>query len=268
MSRIQDILAKADRDGTAGRTLTQPVRLTAPPVPAFDGTAALGPAYRPAAIDSVEPRVGQATLHPRLISAISPHSPAAEQYRAIRTRISQRHDTAPLRTILVTSPGEGDGKSITAVNLALTMAQEFQRRVVLVDANLRHPAGHELLGLERSPGLADVLADRASLDEALVALTDYGLTVLPAGEPPAFPAELLGSAAMRQTLDALSTRFDRVVIDAPAAAPLADAGTVAPLADGVLMVVRAGRTLRPALDDALLAFDAPRIVGIVLNDVR
>lgn len=259
MSRIQDILAKAERDGTTGR-------LTAPPpvTPTTAGTSALDPAYAPLA-EPAGPRTAIATLHPALVAAIAPHSRVSEQYRGIRARIAQREASGPLRAIVITSPGAGDGKSITAANLALTMAQEFQRTVVLVDTDLRGAAVHQLFGVERGPGLAEVLAGTASLDEALVHLPDHRLTILPAGETPAFPAELLGSAAMRRLTDTLRTRFDRLLFDAPAVAPLADTGTLAPLADGAVMVVRAGVTTRPALDEALQAFADEKVLGVVLN---
>ena len=273
MSRIQDILAKADRDGLTRRgAMSSPVQPLAP----IEGTAALDTAdFTPAPAPSmaapaavVETRTAIATLHPALIAAINPHSAAAEQYRSIRTRMAHREGHATLRTVMITSPAAGDGKSITAVNLALTMAQELQRSVVLVDTDLRGPSAHALLGLASTPGLAEVLAGDATLDEALVYLPDLRLTLLPGGGVPQFPTELLGSNAMRRTIDALRTRFDRLVLDAPAVAPLADTGTVAPLADGIVMVVRAGVTQRPTLEQALAAFEKDQVVGIVLNEAH
>jgi capsular exopolysaccharide synthesis family protein len=171
----------------------------------------------------------------------------------------------PLRTLMITSPGEGDGKSVTAANLALAMAQEFQRRVVLVDADLRGPSAHTLFGLSGAPGLSELLSGEASIDDVIVYLPDYRLSVIPAGRTPQFPTELLGSAAMRRAIDTLRARFDRILLDLPAVVPLADVGTVAPLADGVLMVVRAGVTLRPALDQALAGFEQDKVLGVVLN---
>jgi capsular exopolysaccharide synthesis family protein len=278
MSRIQEILAKADREGTTRR-----VPAAASPAPtvvsgavaqAVDGSAALEPtpfvapaAHSAARAESrVEMRIAQATLHPALVAAIAPHSSAAEQYRAIRTRLTQREESGPLRAVAVTSPSSGDGKSVTAANLALTMAQEYQRRVILIDADLRDPAVHALFAIERGPGLSEVLTGEASLDDALVHLPDFRLTLLPAGGVPDYPTELLGSHAMRRALDALRTRFDRILLDLPPVTPLADARAVAPFVDGALMVVRAGLTQRPALDQALAAFDEDAIIGLVLND--
>ena len=297
MSRIQDILARAERDGMTRRTQAEPANApaSAPVIAPVSGSSALDTAPyvtpvesavgrgvsaspggsdkgRPTAVTTATelaaPRTARATLHPALVSAIAPHSVVAERYRAIRTRLTMSEEAGPLRSILVTSPGSGDGKSITAANLALTMAQEFQRNVVLVDADLRGSSVHALFGIDGTPGLADVVAGDASLDDALVYLPDYRLTVLPAGRTPRFPTELLGSTAMRRTIDALRARFDRILIDLPAVTPLADVGTVAPLADGVVMVVRAGITRRPVLDQALDAFNEHKVLGIVLNDAN
>jgi capsular exopolysaccharide synthesis family protein len=168
--------------------------------------------------------------------------------------------------IAVTSPAKGDGKSLTVANLALTMAQEFQQRVLVVDADLRRPTVHHLFGLGDGPGLGDVLMNVAELDHALVSLPEYHLTVLPAGVPPSHPAELLGSAAMRRLLDTLRTRFDRILIDVPPVAPLADLHILAPMVDGLLMIVRAGVTPKPAIERALAGLDLSKVLGLVLNE--
>jgi capsular exopolysaccharide synthesis family protein len=271
------------------RTQTEPVITAAPPVIApVHGSSALDTApyvgttagaagkVRPATVmaraaetarlDVAEMRTARATLHPALVAAISPHSVVAERYRGIRGRITAAEEAGPLRSIVVTSPGPRAGKSITAANLALAMAQEYQRNVVLVDASLRGSSVHRLFGIDAGPGLADVLAGDASLEQALVYLPEYRLTLLPAGQAPQFPTELLGSSAMRRAIDTLRARFDRILIDLPPVLGLADAGTVAPLADGVVMVVRAGVTKRPALEDALGVFDEDKVLGVVLND--
>jgi protein-tyrosine kinase len=284
MSRIQEILARAERDGTARRTQVDPLPLpptqdgvdVLEPRPRYPRTAAATPgvaapattAVAPALVPVAEPRVAQATLHPALIAAIDPQSSAAEQYRAVRTRLAAHEEAAPVRVMLVTSPGAGEGKSVTAANLALTMAQEYQRNVLLLDADLRAPAVHRLFGIDGVPGLSDVLTGAIPLEEALVYLPEYRLTVLPAGGHEPYPTELLGSTTMRRALDTLRARFDRIVLDLPSVTPLADVGTVAPMADGVVMVVRAGTTQRPALEQALQAFDEDRVLGLVLNDTH
>ena len=286
MSRIHEILSKAERDGTARRVRTAGVaaheEVPAPviqpaariPVPVVPEVAESGPAIarhngtmsalaEPA---PVAPEIHGVQLDPVLVAALEPESLASEQYRALRTRITQSENGRTVRAIAITSPAKGDGKSVNAANLALTMAQEFQRRVVLVDADLRHPRAHHLLGLTEGVGLAEVLKGELELDAALVTLPDHNLTVLPAGVPPAHPAELLGSTAMRRVIDALRQRFDRIVIDMPPAAPLADAQILSPLIDGVVVIVRAGVTPRPAIERTLAGFDRAKVLGLVLNE--
>jgi len=298
MSRIQNILNKAERDGTVRRMRsmadggngtgvavenppapvapppvmnpvpTAPPVTVAPPIvtpvtaPASgNGAAATAPLVAPA-----PPNGAIAHLAPTLVAALSPDAVAAEQYRALRTRVVHSDNGTPVHMLLITSPGRGEGKSVTAANLALTMAQEYQQRICVVDANLRHPQLHRLFDIPEAPGLADVLLGRASLEDALVAVEDHHVTVLPAGDPAAHPAELLGTVTMRRLLETLRSQFDRVVIDAPAAAPLADVGILTPLVDSVMLVVRAGITSKPAIQDALAVIDQGKLLGAVLNE--
>ena len=281
MSRIQEILSKAERDGTARRTRALVDDAVAPPPPipiqgrASTGAAAFDPTHHaPAwtaaataeAVEQQPARIPTGTLDMHLAAALAPQSLAAEQYRSLRTRIKRAENGRNVRTIVVTSPNKGDGKSLTAANLAVTMAQEFQQRVLLVDADLRRPAIHKLFGFEEGPGLSDVLMGAAELNQVFIEVPDYHFTILPAGSLPSHPAELLGSAAMRRVLDTLRTRFDRVLIDMPPVAPLADLHIVAPMADGLLMIVRAGVTPKPAIERALAGLDVSKVLGLILND--
>jgi capsular exopolysaccharide synthesis family protein len=268
MSRIQHILEKAERDGSIRRVRgadalpAGAIACTLPPV----GAPVIGaqdPAS-PAASPALRVMTG-ARLDRRLLAVLAADSVAAEQYRALRTRILHADSGLAVRVVLVTSPGRGEGKTLTASNLGLTMAQDYQRRICVVDADLRHPQLHRLFGLPDRPGLSDVLAGHAGLDEALVTLEDHQITVLPAGRPPTHPAELLGTAAMRRTLDTLRAQFDRVVVDAPSATPLADVGILTPLVDSVLLVVRSGATSKPAIHDAVAAIDPSKLLGVLLN---
>ena len=207
-----------------------------------------------------------ARLNPVLIAGLSPQSLAAEQYRSLRTRLAHTEGAAALRTVMVTSPQKGEGKSVTSANLALTMAQELQRRVVIVEADLRKPSLGHLFNLPAGPGLAEYLVGAAELSDVMKFLPDHHLTVIPAGTPPANPSELLGSTAMRRLLDQLRARFDRVILDTPPVLPLADVAVLAPMVDGTLLVVRAGYTPKPAIENALRAFDSSRLLGVVLNE--
>src|SRR5688572_20844437 len=222
MSRIQDILRKAEQDGGVHRTRG----LTSPGPVAWNteaSPAAQAVIDRPAvAARPAPPAQPASALDPRLVAAHAQTSLAAEQYRSLRTRIKSGENGRPLRAIVITSPNKGDGKSLTAANLALTMAQDFQQRVVLVDGDLRRPSVHRLFGVPSTVGLSNILTEGAAVEDALVTVADHGLTILPAGPIPMHPAELLGSAAMRRLIETLRSSFDRVLIDMPPAAPLAD----------------------------------------------
>jgi protein-tyrosine kinase len=283
MTRAHRILSKADRDGTTrhmapaleradiellserrsrfawnpGEDLAPSVADESPlPPPPRELTPAV--AARP---------VFGTTLDKDMVAALSPFSPAAEQFRTLRTRIAQVESAGQRRVILVTSPGTGDGKTVTAANLALTMAQEFQRQVLLIDGDLRNARLHECLGIPREPGLSDVLAGDVPLEDALVSLSEYRVIALPAGTPHGRPTELLSSEPMRRLIENLGRRFDRVVIDSTSA-HFADAGVLEPLVDGVLLIVRAGRTSRPSVARALGLVPRAKLLGLVLNDSR
>jgi len=270
MSRIQEILKKAEREGGVQRT--RALVTDAPPASGAGASAIAMPApWTPAAREQQDAapapaRTVSGTLDPRLVAAFAPQSLAAEQYRSLRTRIKAAESGRVFRSLIITSPNKGDGKSLTAANLALTMGQEFQQRVLLVDADLRRPSIHHLFGINETPGLTDVLMGGSTIENALVDIPEHHVTVLPSGLVPVHPAELLGSAGMRRVLDTLRTRYDRVILDMPPVAPLADVSIAAGMVDGILMIVRAGVTPKPAIERALAGLEVSKVLGLVLND--
>jgi len=276
MSRMQSILEKAEREGAVMRVRSRPEPAGVVPAPAtVDTTVAALPAVAGASTVAITGQVGVAPaartspairLSRSLVAAAAPDSAAAEQYRALCTRIVYADQSAAANVILITSPGPGEGKSITAANLALTMAREYQRPTCIVDANLRSPRLRELFGLPDGPGLSDVLAGRTPLNEALTMIETLGVTVLPAGPCPQHPAELLGTSMMRQTIDFLRMQFDRIVIDTSAALARADLGLVTPLVDRIVLVVRAGVTAKSSIADVVTTLDTTRLLGVVLNE--
>jgi protein-tyrosine kinase len=280
MSRIHQILSKAERDGTmAGLTLPD-FEVREAEAPAASPSTWRNETSRPADAEPIDDAVHAVNgaayvgrpvfgvkLNKMLVAAVEPFSAAAEQYRSLRTRIAQLDAESPRHILAVTSPTRGDGKTITVLNLALSMAQEFDRRTLLIDADLRHARVHTLLGIPREPGLADVLIGTTSIDEALVTLPGHRLQVLPAGAVHTQPTELLGSTPMRRLIEGLRRHFDRVVIDT-APAQSADTGALESCFDGALVVVRAGRTARPAIERALASIPPAKLVGMVLNDSR
>lgn len=193
----------------------------------------------------------------------------ADAYRSIRTSVLLARPGSKPRTLLVASALAGEGKTTTAINLAAAFAQT-DCSVLLVDANLREPACDVRLGLPDAFGLADVLAGRATLDDAIVEVRSGGLAVLPAGEPASNPSELLGSEDMQALLASAAERFDYVVIDSPAVLDATDAVVLSTLVDGVVLVARDRSTPRPALAKTRerLAWARAPLLGIVLNAVE
>jgi capsular exopolysaccharide synthesis family protein len=195
----------------------------------------------------------------------SRRSHRAEALRKLRTNLHFVDVDEPVRTIVVTSAVSGEGKSSTAVNLAVVFA-EASATVLLIDADLRRPRLAEYLGLEGSVGLTNVLAGQLSDTEA-VQPWGGGLSVLPSGFIPPNPSELLGSRHMRDLLDRLRDQYDIIIIDSPPLLPVTDAAVVATRADGALLMTRSGKTSQAQARAAAAALSAvgARLLGGVIN---
>ncbi len=203
----------------------------------------------------------------KLVTLLAPRSPLAEGYRALRTNIQFASVDGPLRTVLVTSPGPGEGKSTTAANLAVVLAQAG-RQVILVDADLRRPNLHRFFELPNGQGLTTALLDFQTPAIRHVQPTAMpGLRVLTSGPIPPNPAELLGSQRQAELLQSLQEEVDVVILDSPPVLTVTDALVLAQLVNGVLLVIDAGSTRREALlkaRDALVHSEG-RIFGVALN---
>ncbi len=204
-----------------------------------------------------------------LVTLEKPRSPSAEAYRTIRTGIQFSSIDNPIRSLVVTSPGPSEGKSTTAANLAAVIAQAG-KRVVLVDADLRKPAQHKLWGAPNTVGLTGLLLvedQPESLDYVLAPTQVENLWVITSGLLPHNPSELLGSQKLQRLVDRLLQDHDLVVFDAPPALAVTDPIVLSQSLDGVLLVVDAGGTREPALQQTVqaLASVQAHIIGVVLN---
>ena len=200
--------------------------------------------------------------------AQNPRASRSEAFRTIRTNLQYVDVDNPPKVIVITSALPLDGKSTTAINLAITFAQAGKKTVV-VETDLRRPKASAYLGVESAVGLTDVLAGQIPLAEALVQWNRGQLTLLPAGHVPPNPSELLGSQQMQEVLEALREQFDVVVIDTTPLLPVTDGAVVAKAGDGAILVVRFNRTTREQLAiamESLRQVDA-RLLGTVLNFV-
>ncbi|MGK9219633.1 polysaccharide biosynthesis tyrosine autokinase [Microbacterium barkeri] len=209
----------------------------------------------------------EANERPLIVHA-DPRSPRAESFRSLRTNLQFVQASDGQRSFVVASPELGDDKGITATNLAISLA-ESGARVVLIDADLRRPSIHELMDLDGSVGLTDVLISQTDLADALQRWGRRQLYVLPAGKMPPNPSELLGSKAMSQMLRELAEHFDYVLIDAPPLLLVTDAVVVSRHTRGLLLTVSSGGTRKQELSAAVRAIDAAgaKLVGLVVTNV-
>ena len=204
-----------------------------------------------------------------LVSLVTPASFEAEQYRALRHVVEQLHRTANLQVIGVSSPGAGDGKTITAINLAGALAQAPEARVLLVDADLRRPAiGHLLrLGDTNGANLVGAIVDPGlTLDLIAQRRPPFNLSVICAGQAPPSPYELLKSPRLGKLLEAARREYDYIVLDTPPLTSIQDCRVIGRWVDGFLVVVTAHRTPRRLVEEALTALDQTKVVGIVFNE--
>jgi capsular exopolysaccharide synthesis family protein len=198
-----------------------------------------------------------------LLSTRPTHANAAEQYRFVCTRV--RHHPSATATIVVSSPGIGDGKTVTTINLAAAFAQSGDEQVLLIDGDLRCSSVHAYLHVPRSPGLGELLAGKGSLQEAIFRVEQVpGLCIMPAGTAAGNPTELLGSSRWPALVKTLREHFDRVIVDCPPVEAVADYDLIAAGCDGAILVVRPDHTNR-ALCLRALEKTRKKLLGALIN---
>ena len=188
-----------------------------------------------------------------------------EEYRTLRSRLYHVREKMPLKKLLVTSALPKEGKSFTSANLAQVMVRQHGRRALLIDADLRGPRLHQMLGAPAGPGLAEYLTGKA--DEASVMQRGpmEGLFFIPSGEGIEDPAELVASGKLKVLLQRLEPLFDWIIIDSPPVIPVSDASVLSKVCDGVLMVVRSNSTPSDLARKARSEFPDQMLIGVVLN---
>lgn len=211
---------------------------------------------------------GDSSLSYELVAAYKPFSPVVEKLRALRSQLMLRWFDAEARNVLaIVSPGEEEGRSFIAANLAIVFSQ-LGKRTLLVDANLRTPRQHELFKLGNRAGLSSMLAGRVGIEAVARVPSLLGLSVLPAGAVPPNPQELLGRAGFAELLQSLIREFDIIVIDTPAASECAEAQIIAARASAALIVARKNRSSMPEIIELTRSLQqtGATTVGSVLND--
>lgn len=213
--------------------------------------------------------VEEVRVHPesRVVFSTDPRSPGADRFRFLRMRLREIWNAGKLRSLLITSPLPGDGKSTIALNLATALSEKGQRAVLLVDGDLHKSALVRQLGIRKGPGLADCLENGLNPMSAVRRLEPLGWYFLSSGNPRAHPTELLQGEVLPAVLQDLSAYFDWILIDAPPVIPLTDALSLARRTDGSLLVVRAERTSRDAVHEAVRLLGHEHVIGVLLNGV-
>lgn len=209
-----------------------------------------------------------AIITKRIVTNFKPKSPEAEAYRTLRTNITHAGLPEGTKMLLATSSYPGEGKTVTMVNLGITMA-EMGKRVLMVDADIRRPVLHNIFGQDKAPGLAEILQGRIEWDKALQPSGKENLSMITSGTIPPNPAELIASDNMKNFLDEVRPCFDIILLDCPSVLAVTDAAELSPLMDGVLLVVRAEKTPRESAQRAIVLLEnvESKIIGVVFNGV-
>src|SRR6202158_6309563 len=290
MSRIHEALKRAEQERSASQSAPNSVRqgehagagsagTTAPPPSSILPQAVLPhhqaatveaePILEPLQFDKLWANSSRTAWNPDpnviVFENADPFFPGAEQFRTLRSRLYRMRESQPLQTILISSAIPAEGKTLVSTNLAYALVRQRGCRVLLIDADLRSPRVHTLLGAPAAPGLADYLQNTATEFEVTQRSREEGLCFIPAGNHVTHPSELISSGRMKQFLDRVKPAFDWIIIDSPPALPVADASVLGGLVDGVLFVVRANSTPSEASQKACKELRHAHILGVVLN---
>jgi capsular exopolysaccharide synthesis family protein len=205
----------------------------------------------------------------QLVAHINPTSPITEQYRLIRNNIHFSSVDTVIQSVVVTSAESGDGKSTTAANLAIVLAQNG-KKVLLVDVDLRKPVIHYPFSISNMNGITSVLTKDSSLEKAITRSDISNLDILPSGPIPPNPSELLDSQAMQMIMEELKGSYEYVIYDSPPILAVTDSQTIASKCDGVVMVIKSGKTQKDRALKAkeLLKKAGSQVLGVVINGVE
>ncbi|MFA5143027.1 MAG: CpsD/CapB family tyrosine-protein kinase [Candidatus Omnitrophota bacterium] len=216
-------------------------------------------------------KVENTSIDDHIVSFHDPSSPVGEQYKIIRTNLQSIKAARDSRIFLITSSINGEGKTITSINLTMSMAHDLNNKsILLIDADLRKGRVAKYLGINQSPGLSDLLQDKGNMESVLISPGVDNLSIMPAGKVPRNPAELLSSKKMTSILASLKAKFDYVFIDSPPVIPVTDPCILGSMVDGVILVIQAGRTQRSIVKhtEQRLAQAHAKTIGCIMTNIE
>ena len=265
MSRIFDVVKKDNIIDFGDICQADISDVTASVQSAKESACVISPAWSPLKAKRVV-RLSASALSP-IFPFDGEHYAAAEQYRIIRTKIWQGPKKP--QVVVVSSSSSGDGKTVTSINIAASLALKEDSRVLLVDGDLRHPRVSEALGIHVDSGLSEVLSGAVSLEAAVVGAEQFpNLFILPAGNPGQSAAELLDSQRWHVLVEQIRAQFSNVIFDAPPMATVADYELLQLVCDGVIVVARPDHSDRRAFFKVLETVPREKLLGVVLNCVE
>jgi succinoglycan biosynthesis transport protein ExoP len=216
-------------------------------------------------------KIGNSKVDQRIISYFDPKALITEQYKILRTNVLSINKAKPPKLLVITSSLHSEGKTLTALNLAMVIAQSTQKpKVLLIDADLRRGRVQKYLGVNQKVGLTEILTDKVQPTDALFNIDVENLTFVASGAVPPNPAELLSSDRMKKFLMLMKGKFDHILIDTPPVISVTDAGIVGAQSDGVLMIIQAGRTQRGIVKRSteLLHQAHSKVLGHILTNIE
>jgi receptor protein-tyrosine kinase len=276
MSRVHDALRRAEMgqpQADEEPAVTGPEAVRTPEFLPLNGPAA---ATAPPVRLNIHPgMLGDAPLVPfnpapesHLLDLNNSHETPAEEFRTLRTRLNHLQTLQPLHTVVVTSPSPAEGKTFSAVNLALAQSHLAESSVLLGDFDLRRPIVHNLFQFDRAPGISDYLTGQCTFPQALRRIEGMNLYVLPAGTPVKNPLELLNMRQAKALFEELPRTFNWAIFDTPPLLFSADANLLATMADGTILVVKIGSTTFDNITRAMQSLCENNVLGIVANGAR
>jgi protein-tyrosine kinase len=280
MSRVHDALRRAEMTGMMPPeeppmvpTEAVPVSpdLRPPDAPVNGAAAAVAPLrlnIHPNMLSEVQVVAFSPAPDSHLLDLNNSHETPAEEFRTLRTRLNHLQSLQPLHTIVVTSPSPAEGKTFTAVNLALAQSHLAESSVLLGDFDLRRPIVHNLFQIDRAPGLSDFLTGQCTFAQAIRRVEAMNLYLLPAGSPVKNPLELLNMRQAKLLFEELPRTFNWSVFDTPPLLFSADANLLSTMADGTILVVKIGSTTFDNVTRAMQSLCENNVLGIVANGAR
>jgi protein-tyrosine kinase len=271
MSRVHDALRRAELAGLATES-PEPPRQEIRHEPVNGASVPTLPPVRlnihPGMLSEVQVVPFSPAMESHLLDLNNSHETPAEEFRTLRTRLNHLQTVQPLHTLVMTSPSPAEGKTFSAVNLALAQSHLAETAVLLSDFDLRRPIVHNLFQFDRAPGLTDYLTGQCSFPQALRRIEGMNLYILPAGTPVKNPLELLNMRQVKALFEELPHAFNWAIFDTPPLLFSADANLLSTLADGTILVVKIGSTTFDNVTRAIQSLCENNVLGIVANGAR